>query len=74
VQTRFAGTIAQIPPGSAHQVKLVLTEDRGPWTMEPPGFLLHRWQEGEGLVTHQIVIGDCELEGRFDDRHSGTPV
>lgn len=74
VQTRFAGTIAQIPPGSAHQVKLVLTEGRGPWTMEPPGFLLHRWQEGEGVVTHQVTIGDFFPEGRFDDPHSGTPV
>ncbi len=74
IQTRFAGTIAQIPPGIAHQVKLTLREGRGPWNMEPPGFLLHRWNEGSGLVTHQISIGDFGPEGDFGDPHTGEPV
>lgn len=71
VQTRFAGTIAQIAPGIAHQVKLTLGEGRGPWTMEPPGFLLHRWNADDGLVTHQVSIGDYGPEGAFGDPHTG---
>ena len=74
VQTRFAGTIAQIPPGVAHQVKLTLGEGRGSWTMEPPGFLLHCWTSADGLVTHQIPIGSFEPEGAFSDPPIGEPV
>ncbi|MEZ5932563.1 MAG: phosphodiesterase [Alphaproteobacteria bacterium] len=74
VQTRFAGTIAQIGPGTAHQVKLVLGEGRGPWTMEPPGFLLHRWSEEDGLISHQVSIGDFSPEGSFGDAHTGAPL
>lgn len=74
VQTRFAGTIAQIPPGVAHQVKLILGEGRGPWNMEPPAFLLHYWQDELGLVTHQLPIGQFEPEGRFDAPSVGSPI
>lgn len=74
VQTRFAGTIAQIPPGIAHQVKLTLGEGRGPWNMEPPGFLLHCWSEDDGLVTHQLSIGDFMPEGGFGDPHIRRPA
>ena len=74
VQARFAGTIAQIAPGVAHQVKLVLGEGRGPWIMEPPGFLLHCWHKGDGLITHQLPIGDFPAEGRFSDSHTGEPI
>ncbi len=73
VQTRFAGTIAQIGPGTAHQVKLTLDEGRGPWNMEPPGFLLHRWTADHGLVTHQLSVGDFGPEGAFGDPHDGEP-
>jgi hypothetical protein len=69
IQRRFAGTIAQIAPGIAHQVKLTLNDEHGPWIMEPPGFLLHCWEEDEGLVTHQIAIGDFGPEGHFSDPH-----
>ena len=74
VQTRFAGTIAQIAPGTAHQVKLVLGEGRGPWVMEPPGFLLHHWNAGDGLVTHELPIGRFGPEGGFQDPHIGAPI
>lgn len=74
VQTRFAGTIAQIAPGTAHQVKLTLREGRGPWIMEPPGFLLHLWSDEDGLVTHQVAIGAFGSEGGFSDPHSGVAV
>ena len=71
VQTRFAGTIAQIAPGSAHQIKLVLREGRGPWNSEPPGLLLHAWEEALGLVTHHLPIGEFGPEGSFSDAHVG---
>jgi 3',5'-cyclic AMP phosphodiesterase CpdA len=74
IQTRFAGTIAQTCPGVAHQVKLTLGEGRGPWIMEPPGFLLHRWTAEGDLVTHQVPIGEFGPEGQFRDPHSGKPV
>ena len=72
VQTRFAGTIAQIAPGIAHQVKLTLDEGRGSWTMEPPGF--SRPTDGnaeDGLITHELPIGSFGPEGGFGDPHTG---
>ena len=74
IQTRFAGTIAQIAPGTAHHVQLMLGAGRGGWAMEPPGFLLHVWNEDQGLITHQVPIGSFEPEGNFNDPHSGAPV
>ena len=73
VQVRFAGTIAQIAPGIAHQVKLTLGEGRGPWAMEPPAFLLHQRRDEDGLVTHQAPIGAFGPEGGFGDPHVGRP-
>lgn len=69
VVQRFGGTIAEIAPGSAHQVKLVLGPERGPWIAEPPAMLLHVWNEAGGLVTHTHFIGDFAPEGRFEDPH-----
>lgn len=74
IQTRFAGTIALIAPGIAHQIKLTLDEGRGPWTMEPPGFLIHRWSAEDGLITHELPIGSFGPEGGFGDPHTGEPV
>lgn len=58
LQTRFGGTLACVAPGVSHQVALDLQPD-GPahFVLEPPGFLLHRWQPGQGMVTHQCAIG-----------------
>lgn len=59
VQTRFAGTIAMIAPGVAHQVTLDLTENaESSWIAEPPACLLHLWIPGTGLVSHVSYIGD----------------
>lgn len=57
---RFGGTIASICPSTAHQISLDLRPD-GPaeFIMEPPGFQLHAWLDGE-LVTHHGVIGEYE--------------
>ena len=72
VQCRFAGTIAQIAPGTAHAVQLTLTGGPSRWIMEPPGVLLHEWRDGRGLVTHVDFIGDFEV-GRFSDPHTQAP-
>lgn len=56
IQTRFAGTLAQIAPSVSHQVSFDLSED-GPasFTMEPPAYLLHTVIGGE-VVTHQALV------------------
>ncbi|HLI10635.1 MAG TPA: phosphodiesterase [Alphaproteobacteria bacterium] len=58
IQTRWHGTIASTAPSTAHQVALDLRAD-GPsaFVMEPPGFQLHRWQPGLGLVSHTGFFG-----------------
>lgn len=57
IQVRFGGTVAQTAPSTAHQITLNLTPGaRGSYIMEPPGFLLHVWTDGAGLVTHQAAI------------------
>ena len=59
IQTRFAGTIAMIAPGIAHQVTLDIAESGPPaWIAEPPACLLHMWRPGGGIVSHVSYIGD----------------
>ena len=56
--TRVGGRPAMICPSPAHQVALDLRPE-GPsaFRLEPPGYMLHRWQEGR-LVSHVAVLGD----------------
>jgi 3',5'-cyclic AMP phosphodiesterase CpdA len=59
VQTRFAGTVAMIAPGTAHQVTLDLKLGApASWVAEPPACMLHLWVPGSGLVSHVSYIGD----------------
>jgi 3',5'-cyclic-AMP phosphodiesterase len=59
IETRFAGTIAGTAPSTAHQIVLDLRpEARLSFVFEPPGYQLHYWCEGAGLVTHTAPIGD----------------
>ncbi|MCT8971570.1 phosphodiesterase [Microbaculum marinisediminis] len=59
VQTRFAGTIASIAPGTAHQVTLDFGPDApAAWIAEPPACLLHLWCPQAGLVSHVSYIGN----------------
>jgi 3',5'-cyclic AMP phosphodiesterase CpdA len=59
IQCRFAGTIASTSPSPAHQVALDLSpEAASRFKMEPPGFQLHAWREGMGIVSHTAYIGD----------------
>jgi 3',5'-cyclic-AMP phosphodiesterase len=44
--------------GPAHQVALELEGgEPGSFCMEPPGFMLHRWQDGQ-FLSHAVVVGD----------------
>ena len=74
VQCRFAGTLGQIAPGTAHAVQLALAGEPSRWVMEPAGMLLHEWRDGRGLVSHLDFIGRYEV-GRFGDEHThaGAP-
>ncbi|MGE0716633.1 MAG: phosphodiesterase [Alphaproteobacteria bacterium] len=59
MQLRWGGTLLTTAPSTATQIALALRPDAPPasW-LEPPGFLLHHWREGTGLVTHLCPIGD----------------
>lgn len=47
-------------PSPAHQVALDLRpEAPSRFRMEPPGFMLHCWNDG-GLVSHAAAIGDYD--------------
>lgn len=56
--THVGGRPAMICPSPAHQVALDLRPE-GPsaFRLEPPGYMLHRWQD-EQLVSHVAVLGD----------------
>lgn len=58
IHARAGGRAVLTCPSTAHQVALDL-RDEAPscFRMEPPGFMLHRWQEGS-LVSHVAAIGD----------------
>ena len=59
IQYRFAGTIASTAPSPAHQVALDLSPQAASrFKMEPPGFQLHAWRKGVGIVSHTAFIGD----------------
>ncbi|HWB52390.1 MAG TPA: phosphodiesterase [Stellaceae bacterium] len=59
IDHRFAGTIAGTAPATAHQLVLDMTPGApAEFTFEPPGYQLHFWREGIGLVTHTAVFGD----------------
>ncbi|HEX3480322.1 MAG TPA: hypothetical protein VHT91_35160, partial [Kofleriaceae bacterium] len=51
--------IASTAPSPSHQVALDLADDAASrFMLEPPGFQLHLWREGAGVVTHTAAIGD----------------
>jgi len=55
---RFGNTVAVSAPSVAHQIALDLNDVPEPrYIMEPPGFLLHRW-DGARLTTHVVASGN----------------
>jgi 3',5'-cyclic AMP phosphodiesterase CpdA len=68
IVARFAGTVASTSPSPSHQVALDLADDAASrFVMEPPGFQLHLWRAGVGLVSHTVAIGDYEGPYPFYD-------
>ncbi len=60
VQTRFAGTLASICPGTAHQILLTFDPDQpDAWVPEPPAFHLHAWRPEGGIVTHLVPVDNA---------------
>jgi len=63
MQIRFGGTIVSACPSTAHQVACDLRPDGADtFTLEPPGFQLHRWN-GSTLYTYTVNVG--EFPGPF---------
>lgn len=57
IQVRFAGTIASIAPGVAHQVELELSEaEEGALVLEPPAFQLHLYRPDTGVASHTAYV------------------
>jgi hypothetical protein len=57
IQTLFAGTLASIAPGVAHQVVLDLAEHHaGALVLEPPAFQLHLYRPDSGIVPHTAYV------------------
>jgi 3',5'-cyclic AMP phosphodiesterase CpdA len=57
IHARLAGRSALVSPSPAHQVALDLRPE-GPsaFRLEPPGYMLHRWSDGQ-LVSYAAVLG-----------------
>jgi len=66
---RVGGTIAATCPSPAHQVVLDFMPEAPPqFAMEPPGYLLHRWNEAEGMTSYGVAIGEFDGPYPFYDR------
>jgi 3',5'-cyclic-AMP phosphodiesterase len=57
IETRFAGTIASISPGVAHQVTFDINEGApASLVLEPPAYQLHRYRPATGIVSHTVYV------------------
>ncbi len=71
ITRRFAGTVVQTAPATAHQVMLNLGEGKPlRWVMEPPAVMLHLWRAGDGLVSHVEPVGDYGQPQPFTHHHT----
>ena len=60
IQTSVGGRRALTGPSPAHQVALDLrNEAPSRFLMEPPGYMLHCWNDGR-MVSHSAAIGDYD--------------
>lgn len=67
IRGAVGGRPAMTCPSPAHQVALDLRDEAlSCFRMEPPGFLLHRWHDGQ-LVSHVAPIGNFEGPYPFFD-------
>ncbi|MEO1622712.1 MAG: phosphodiesterase, partial [Cyanobacteria bacterium J06632_3] len=62
IQKRWAGTLAYTVPSPVHQVSLDLTAtaEAATFTMEPPAYQLHIWNQASGLISHTQYINSYE--------------
>jgi Icc protein len=59
MQMRFAGTLLCMAPSTGTAIALRPPEGAAPASfLEPPGFLLHQWRPGAGMLTHLVPVGD----------------
>ena len=59
VALRWQGTTVSVCPSTAHQFTLDLRPAAPAiYSFEPPGFQLHHWRPGTGLLTHTVQIGE----------------
>ncbi|MDY7579396.1 phosphodiesterase [Herbaspirillum sp. RTI4] len=67
IQTMIGGRRVLTCPSPAHQVALDL-KPAAPscFRMEPPGYMLHRWEDGN-MVSHAVAIGDYDGPYPFFD-------
>ena len=70
MQRRFGGSVSCVCPGTSHQIVLDLQEAApAHFNLEPAGYLLHRWDEQQGLISHNGVFGDYPGPYPFYDAH-----
>lgn len=70
MQRRFGGSLSCVCPGTSHQIVLDLQQTApAHFNLEPAGYLLHRWQAQQGLVTHNAVFGKYPGPYPFYDAH-----
>jgi len=73
IQVRLAGTIASTAPSTAHQVALDLRPDApSAFMMEPPGYQLHWFREGTGVISHTATMG--EFAGPYPFHDNGALI
>jgi 3',5'-cyclic AMP phosphodiesterase CpdA len=67
VQKRWANTVVVACPSTVTEIDLGLTADAAPSSHAGPrGFVVHLWDENDGLVSHTCQIGDFAGPYRFD--------
>ncbi len=78
IVARFGGTLAVTCPSPAHQVALdLLPAGPASFVMEPPGYMLHRWND-QRFVTFGVAVGEFDgpypfyEQGRLIDGESGA--
>lgn len=68
IQCLFGGVLAQTAPSTAHQIELnLLSDQKGRYNLEPPGYLLHVFTPHQPMTTHQVVIGRFDGPFAFRD-------
>jgi 3',5'-cyclic AMP phosphodiesterase CpdA len=67
MHVRWRGTVVSVPWSTVEQLQLAFgSHARLATTQEPPGMQLHYWAPGQGLVSHNVPIGDFAGPFHFD--------